>query len=163
MLFYSGQLITLGTSKSCQLKLWDPRISARYSSVIKSYTNRKTNQSNHALYNNVLIHNSLPVIYCGTTDGDVIEWDLRHVQNPMTLNRIVKLHDGAINSMVNHPRKENAIFIASNDTVSEVDLTNSTADTVIIEPISATVTSLDTYSGRLCACSSIGSLYQVSL
>ena len=130
--------MSIGNANDAQFKLWDSRsvsnkapytsytssIGSGYSSdgrynmqLVTSYahpplTHSNSNQ-NYTSYTTIHMHPSLPIIYCGTSTGDVIEYDLRLPKpEPVSYHR---LHTNTITSIRTHPESDSVLYTSSLD------------------------------------------------
>ena len=162
----AGQLLTAGSSSESQLRLWDTRTNERGMTIttcmIKSCSHPK--QSSHEScvdYTTLQTHNSLPIVYCGTNNGQIVAWDLRY--DSATPTSIISSHmnEYDITSVLCHPFEENTLISSSLDgTVRVTNLYDKYSENeILISESSAGITGMDcSIDGVVIASSSLGSL-----
>ena len=98
-----GNLVSVGNSTS-QLKVWDLR-------SLTSIASRKYSESDYNL-TALCPHSVNDTIYCGTSSGSVLCWDLRSHDDFIIQNT---LHSEPVSSLILHPSIRGSIISASYD------------------------------------------------
>ena len=155
----SGQIITIGNSSESQLRLWDARQSnlGVVTNIVNSFSHPRNNKFS-TVYSYVQIHNSLPIVYCGSKDGQIVEWDLRYESTAPS--SIITTHNDEITSILCHPYEDNIIISSSIDgtiQINNVHHSSGLNETIVSE--SSSITSMDlNVNGLLIASTSLGTL-----
>ena len=164
----TGQLLTAGSSSASQLRLWDSRSG---SSAIRAFAHPVGGSRVFTTYSSMTLHPSLPIVYCGTNDGDVIEWDLRYESGKQDCSAAVRSvcpHTGRVTSVAYHPSRDALLSSGVDGSVREslLSTTNFKTEKILIEepsPCSIACTDVHADYGTLVAASSTGSIWQIVL
>lgn len=182
----TGQLVTVGNSVDCQIKLWDLKVAPTSWTTVFSRGLCKNYQSSsnyashpskrHPRYTSLLCHPVQDKIISGTATGSMVVWDLRSevpVEHQVQSSRIT--------DSIMHPRQIEHIVSASTDgTVNCFNMNYSTANlgvfgslpstaahsdvnTLLTEPASINSLDYDLDSRVIMAVSSLGSFYRMQL
>ena len=169
----TGQLLTAGSSSASQLRLWDGRSGG--SSAIRAFAHPVSGSRVFTTYSSMTLHPSLPVVYCGTSDGEVIEWDLRYESGKQqqqqdsntALQHFMFPHTGRVTSLAYHPSRDALLSSGVDGSVRESLLSTSfkTEKTLIEEPFPCSIACTDVHAdyGTFLAASSTGSIWQIIL
>lgn len=165
----TGQLLTAGSSNASQLRLWDGRVG--FNAVqVRSFSHPTDGCRLFPTYSSMTLHPSLPVVYCGTCNGDVIEWDLRFEsgkQDSSIATQSLFPHMGRVTSLAYHPSKDALLSSGVDGTLKESQLSTSfkSEKTLIDEAYPCAIASMDVHAdyGTLAAASSTGSIWQIVL
>ena len=200
----TGQLMSIGNANDAQFKLWDSRSvsnkapytsydNSSYSSdsrynmqLVTSYAHPPLTHSNNSYYTSfttIHMHPSLPIIYCGTNTGNVIEYDLRLPKpEPVSYHRV---HTNTITSIRTHPENDSVLYTSSLDgsvretlwgnlPVYTTTMKSSTVESILIdanstvvlaEPYPAAMVTMDVHvsEGVLAAGSASGCVYEYTI
>lgn len=168
----TGQLLTAGSSSASQLRLWDGRAG---SSAVRAFSHPPQSSRPFVSYSSLALHPSLQIVYCGSCDGDVVEWDLRYETGKRDHGaslRTLSPHAGRVTSLAYHPSKDDALLSSSVDGTVKESLLPATATataksekTWIEETYPSSIACTDVHIdyGTLVAASSTGSIWQIVL